>query len=155
MRHAICAAVLMTLGSLLALEPAGALDGPAHPGKAWRDKEPAAFAEARSEGRHLVVVFGAEWCLPCEKISEIMNDDIVFGLLSKSFVPLYFDLTDLSDSNEELQAKYHVFGLPAVIFVDATGQELGRWDDNLSAVGFIAAMRSVVASHPLVSGDAR
>ena len=149
------AVALVSLASLLALAPAHAMDGPAHLGKSWRDNESAAFAEARAGGRHVVVVFGADWCVPCEKIAQIMNDEKVFGLLSESFVPLYFDLTDLSDRDEALQAKYRVPGLPAVIFVDATGRELDRWDKNLSKWGFIDAMRSVVILHPLAIAESQ
>jgi hypothetical protein len=78
-----------------------------------------------------------------------MNDDWVFGLLSKSFVPLHFDITELSEHDEALQAKYRVPMLPAVIFVDAAGRELGRWDlRNSNAAAFVAEMRSIVAAHP-------
>ena len=59
------------------------------------------------------------------------------------------------ERDEALQAKYRVPTLPAVIFVDADGRELGRWEQNLSARGFIAAMHDVVASHPLAGGVSR
>jgi protein disulfide-isomerase len=115
----------------------------------WSDNESAAFADARASGRHIVVVFGAVWCAPCKKIDAIMNEDIVFGLLSKSFVPLYFDISELSDADEAMQAKYRVPVLPAVIFVAVDGRELGRWGKNLSARGLVATMQSVVDSNPL------
>ncbi len=141
--------------AVLALTPALAVatspDG-SNPRAGWSDNESVAFAEARASGRHVVVVFGADWCAPCKKIDQIMNDDIVFGLLSKNFVPLHFDITDLSDADEALQAKYHVPVLPAVIFVAADGRELGRWGKNLSARALIATMQSVVASNPLTEG---
>ena len=143
--------LLIAIGALawvLAAEAAPSLADSKHLGKPWFDNEFLAFADARASGRHVVVVFGALWCVPCKKIEQIMNDDIVFSLLSKSFVPLYFDITDLSDSDEALQAKYRVPALPAVIFVAADGRELGRWKKNLNARGMIAAMQSVVASNP-------
>ena len=151
MKPALLAVVLAALASLLALGPADRPGGPDHRGESWRDSESVAFAEAHASGRHVVVVFGAVWCAPCRKIEQIMNDDTVFGLLSESFVPLYFDITELSDRDEALQAKYHVPALPAVIFVDAAGRELGRWNENLSAAGFIAAMRSAAVSDPPAS----
>jgi len=127
------------------------MDSPDSKARPWHHDESVAFADARASGRHVVVVFGAEWCLPCKKIDEILNGDIVFGLMSESFVPLYFDVTDLSDRDEALQAKYRVPVLPAVIFLDTAGQELRRWNQNLSGGGFIGAMRAVLASHPLPS----
>ena len=142
----------IALASVLSVEAAASNDGPDHLGKSWFENESAAFADARASGRHVVVVFGALWCSPCKKIEQIMNDDIVYSLMSKSFVPLYFDITDLSDSDEALQAKYHVPALPAVIFVDVGGRELGRWKKNLSPRSFISAMQDVVAANPLVKG---
>ena len=104
-----------------------------------------------ASGRHVVVVFGADWCVPCKEVERIMNDKSVLSLLSENFVPLHFDLTDLTDDDDALQAKYHASTLPAVIFVDAAGRELGRWQRKVrSADGFLAAMRSIVASHPPV-----
>jgi len=155
MKHALPALALVAIAWSFAPEPAGSRGELDTRDESWHDSESVAFADARASGRHVVVVFGAIWCAPCRKIDEIMNDEIVFGLLSESFVPLYFDITELSDRDEALQAKYHVPALPAVIFVDAHGQELGRWDKNLSARGFIAAMQNVVASHPPASGVSR
>ena len=148
MRRRMFALAIAVLATMVAPEPADSRSKPDSQTKAWRDSESVAFAEARASGRYVVVVFGADWCAPCEKIDQILNDDIVFQLLSENFVPLHFDVTELSDRDEALQAKYRVPGLPAVIFLDATGQELGRWNKNLSASGFIAAMRGIVASHP-------
>jgi thiol:disulfide interchange protein len=154
MTHALRVLALATLGLVLA--PDAASLGAPDQGESWRDSESVAFADARASGRHVVVVFGADWCLPCRKIEQIMNDDSVFSLLSEMFVPLHFDITELSEHDEELQAKYRVSVLPAVIFVDAAGRELGRWDlKNPSAETFIAEMRSTVAAHPPASGKSR
>jgi len=152
MKNALLTIALASLASLLSVDPAASMGGPDPRGEPWRNDESIAFADASASGRHVVVVFGAAWCLPCRNIEQIMNDDIVYGLMSKSFVPLYFDITDLSDSDEALQAKYRVPALPAVIFVDAGGRELSRWEKNLSARGFIAAMQNVVAANPLAKG---
>jgi thiol:disulfide interchange protein len=136
------------LASVLAPESASSQSESDRGEEFWRDSESVAFADARATGRHVIVVFGAEWCVPCRKIEQIMNDDIVLSLISVSFVPLHFDITELTDRDEALQAKYRVPVLPAVIFMNVTGQELGRWNKNLSAGGFLAAMRRVMASHP-------
>jgi thiol:disulfide interchange protein len=153
MRHVLVAIVLAAVASVFAAGPAHSLEEPNPPGEPWHHEESVAFADASASGRHVVVVFGATWCLPCRNIEKIMNDETVFGLMSQSFVPLYFDITELSEADEALQAKYHVPALPAVIFVTSAGRELGRWDKkNLSPRGFIAAMQSVVASYPLDSG---
>ena len=148
MKHALSVVALALVASVFVIEPASAQSETNLGGEFWRESESVAFDDARVSGRHVVVVFGAEWCPPCRKIEQIMNDETVLTLISESFVPLHFDITALSDHDELLQAKYHVPVLPAVISMDVTGRELGRWNENLSAGGFLAAMRGIVASHP-------
>jgi thiol:disulfide interchange protein DsbD len=41
----------------------------------WRHDETAAFAEAKETGKHVMVDFGATWCLPCKEIEKIVGDD--------------------------------------------------------------------------------
>jgi len=148
MKQVLLTTALCVLACLSVLAIASSKQGSNHRTE-WHNDESIAFTDARTSGRHLVVVFGAEWCAPCKKIDQIMNDDIVFGVLSQSFVPLHFDITELSERDEELQAKYRASFLPAVIFVDVSGQELGRWQTNFSGRGFISAMQNVLTSNPV------
>lgn len=159
MKAVLLAVALLALAgfaSVLLSDLADLGGGSAHRGEYWRDSESVAFGDASTSGRHVVVAFGADWCVPCRKIEQIMNDEAVFGLMTESFVPLHIDITELSEHAEALQTKYSAPTLPAVIFVDATGRELDRYDSKApSAESFIAEMRSVVASHPPVKGVRR
>ncbi|MEE2775754.1 MAG: hypothetical protein VYE73_03200 [Acidobacteriota bacterium] len=84
------------------------------------------------------------------ELERILNEDHVFAALTESFVPLHLDITQLSARDEQLQAKYRAPTLPAVIFVDASGWELGRWATQDSADdAFLAQLRQVVSTHPL------
>jgi thiol:disulfide interchange protein len=138
---------ILAIAACTSVPAANALSGPGLYGESWRDSESVAFTDARASGRHVLVVFGADWCLPCRRIERIMNDESVFGLLSESFVPLHFDITELSEQDEALQAKYRAPTLPAVIFVDTNGRELGRWNRE-SAETFTAEMERILASYP-------
>lgn len=159
MKAVLLAVALLALAgfaSVLLSDLADLGGGSAHRGEYWRDSESVAFGDASTSGRHVVVAFGADWCVPCRKIEQIMNDEAVFGLMTESFVPLHIDITELSEHAEALQTKYSAPTLPAVIFVDAAGRELDRYDSKApSAESFIAEMRSVVASHPPVKGVRR
>ena len=159
MKAVLLAVALLALAgfaSVLLSDPADLGGGSAHRGEYWRDSESVAFADASTSGRHVVVAFGADWCVPCRKIEQIMNDEAVFGLMTESFVPLHIDITELSEHAEALQTKYSAPTLPAVIFVDAAGRELDRYDSKApTAESFISEMRSVVASHPPVKGVRR
>jgi thiol:disulfide interchange protein DsbD len=115
----------------------------------WQTSESDAFTEAMASGRHVLVVFGADWCLPCLRVDEIVNDTDVFDALSRHFVPLHFDITELSDDDEALQTKYRALTLPAVIFVDTAGRELGRWTlDGSGTTGFIVTLNRILAAYP-------
>lgn len=115
----------------------------------WRKDEAAAFAEARDTGKHVMVEFGATWCVPCKEIEKVVADDRLYDEITGAFVPLKFDVTEQNERDEALQARYRVPGLPAVVFMDADGNELGRYTNkNVSVDNFGAAIRKVVADHP-------
>ncbi len=159
MKAVLLAVALLALAgfaSVLLSGPADLAGESSHRGEYWRDSESVAFADASTSGRHVVVAFGADWCVPCRKIEQIMNDEAVFGLMAESFVPLHIDITELNAHTEALQTKYRAPTLPAVIFVDAAGRELDRYySRDPSAESFMAQMRRVVASHPPASGVRR
>ena len=144
MTHKFAQTVLMAL-ALMHLGDAGAADVRHAWSDPWRISESAAFDAARSSGRHVLVVFGAQWCVPCRKVEQIMRDEVVLDVISERFVPLHFDITDLSEHDEALQAKYRALTLPAVIFVNGEGKELGRWDLE-TAETFIATARRIAGS---------
>ncbi len=119
------------------------------PREAWRVDEKTAFADADRSGRHVVIDFRATWCEPCKEIEAILERDEIFAELTRSFVPLEFDITELTTEDAAHKTKYKAFDLPAVIFVSAAGDELGRvGGDVKTPEAFIGAVRSIVDEHP-------
>lgn len=115
----------------------------------WRTDENAAFSEATKSGRHVVIDFRATWCEPCKEVEAILAEDAVFAELTQSFVPLEFDISGLTPDDNDLKAKYKTFALPAVIFVSASGDELGRIDGLISTSDeFLTQMRAILGEHP-------
>jgi len=146
--------VITTLALLSGVESAAADTGGSE--NSWRSSERVAFSDAQKSRRHVLVVFGADWCPPCREIEQIMNEEEVFGLLSRSFVPLHFDITGLSDQDEALQSKYQALMIPSVIFLNANGQELGRWDHrDMSSESFVAQVRDILITYPVELMDPR
>lgn len=142
--------VITALALMSSLVTAGAESGELD--ERWRASEPTAFNDAQQSGRHVLVVFGADWCPPCKEIDRIINEEAVFDLLTHSFVPLHVDVTELSEQHEALQTKYRALVIPAIIFLDANGRELGRWDHrDLSSDAFLVQVRNILISHPVES----
>lgn len=144
-------AILVTVSGCRDSAPSPQTD--AAPVEAWRTDEDAALAEATKSGRHVVVDFRATWCEPCKELEAILAQDQVFAELTQSFVPLEFDISGLTPDDNELKAKYKTFALPAVIFVSASGDELGRIDGPVSTSDeFLTQMRRILAEHPTSGG---
>jgi thioredoxin:protein disulfide reductase len=92
----------------------------------WVYDETAAFAQARAEGKGVMVDFAAEWCAPCDELELTFGDDDVYGSITQHFVPLKFDVTESSDINLERRSRYNATTLPAVVFMSNDGRVLGR-----------------------------
>jgi thiol:disulfide interchange protein DsbD len=96
----------------------------------WQKDEAQAVAQARREGRPLLIDFRAEWCLPCKKLEiETFSDKKVLEEMSR-FVLLKIDCTNPDEASEKLQTKYDSQILPSVLIYDGRGQQvkkLGEW----------------------------
>jgi thioredoxin:protein disulfide reductase len=92
----------------------------------WVHDEVAAFERAKAEGKGVMIDFGATWCIPCDELERTFGDDDVYEAVMKSFVPLKFDVTEDTDANDALRARYGAVTLPSVIFLDTKGRVLAR-----------------------------
>ncbi len=96
----------------------------------WRHDESIAFADAKNEGKGVMIDFGASWCAPCKIIEKVLGEPDVHTVLNEDFVPLKFDVSDSTDADQALQERYKATSLPAVLFLDAEGNELLRYTNK-------------------------
>jgi thiol:disulfide interchange protein DsbD len=116
---------------------------------AWRTDEAQAFAEAKAESKHVLIDFGARWCQPCTKIETLMGSDALYDLIEERFVPFRVDLNEISDAERAIQARWNAHTLPAVVFVNASGEEIGRYDDKSPSLESLrAALRAIAPADP-------
>jgi thiol:disulfide interchange protein DsbD len=117
----------------------------------WKYDEAAAFAQAKAEGKGVMIDFAAKWCLPCAELEHTFADSGVFDELSEHYVLLKIDVTKGTDEDEARQEKWSAETLPAVIFADAAGKELGRVDKYVATKDFLPILRRAVTR---LRGDA-
>lgn len=108
----------------------------------WLHDEATAFAQAKSEGKGVMVDFSApSYCLPCTELEvKTFAKPEVYDSILASFVPLKFDVSQGTDLDDARQAKYKAETLPAVIFLDAEGRELGRIGEFVGPKKFLQVL---------------
>ncbi len=100
-----------------------------------RQQVSAAIAQASRSGKHVVLVFGANWCADCHALEAQMQKPELASLIEKSFVIVNID-TGRGDKNLDLAKKYGVplKGIPALAVLDPHGkllyaQDQGQFED--------------------------
>jgi thiol:disulfide interchange protein DsbD len=84
----------------------------------WLTDEVAARNQAKADHKLLMIDFSASWCNPCHAMERTFGANDVYAAIAKDFVPLKFDVTELSDRNDALKARFGAMTLPSVLFVD-------------------------------------
>ncbi len=91
---------------------------------AWVKSETDGLALAKKLGKPAIIDFGADWCVACKELEHQTYPDPRVTKALDRFVPIMLDMTQATDENDALQAKYGVSGLPAIVFVGKDGQVL-------------------------------
>lgn len=84
----------------------------------------AKIAEAKQQGKLLLIDYYADWCVSCVKMEQTtFSDPAVLRELEARFIAVQVDVTDPNDKERKaLKKRYGVFGPPALLFFDIDGQ---------------------------------
>jgi len=83
-----------------------------------------ALAQARADGRPVIIDFWADWCSACRELDRMAWSDPRVQAAAKRFVALKMDGSQESDAFQRAFDKYAVVGMPTVIFIDSRGREM-------------------------------
>lgn len=106
------------------------------PGIEWEPYSPERVEQAIADGTPVMMDFYADWCVPCLELDRVTFTDRRVVEESENFVRLKVDLTQFdSEESEALRRRYEVAGVPTIVFLDPTGEEIR----DIRVVGFVNA----------------
>jgi protein disulfide-isomerase len=125
----------------------------------WQTLMAKAQEEARGHDKLILVSFiGSDWCSNSADLKRDVFDTFVFAdWAEKSVVLLEVDFPRkarqppaVKNQNERLKAELKIDSLPAVVFLDSEGNEVGRIPGyaNGEADAWMEKARAIVASRP-------
>ncbi|MCB1734936.1 MAG: thioredoxin domain-containing protein [Gammaproteobacteria bacterium] len=115
----------------------------------WQPFAPAAFAQARAEGKLVLLDLVAVWCHWCHVMeAETYSDPQIAAYINAHYVPVKAD----HDARPDLAERYREWGWPATVVLDADGK------DVLKRAGYIArddmlSMLTAVVTDPTPERD--
>lgn len=91
--------------------------------------------QALKENKNIMVLFGASWCVPCQK----MEHDTLFSMRSKNALEsqnLLFIKIDV-EKNQKISDNYNIKSLPTSIIIDGSGKEIKRKSGFMNVRDFV------------------
>jgi thioredoxin 1 len=85
-----------------------------------------ALARAAKFHKHLLVVFGADWCYDCHVLDKAFHRQDVAAVLTPNYEVVHVDVGE-GNKNQDLMNQYDVpmkRGIPAIAVLDASGKLL-------------------------------
>jgi thiol:disulfide interchange protein DsbD len=89
----------------------------------WIPYNQGVISAGLKEKRPIMLEISADWCLPCKAMEKKAFKDPEVVSLSKDILCIRMDLTRKQSSQEEIIKRYHIRGVPTIIFIDRDGRE--------------------------------
>jgi thiol:disulfide interchange protein DsbD len=95
----------------------------------------AALAEAKDNGKTVMLDFYADWCVSCKEMEALTFADASVQQALSSSVLLQADVTPNDDLDKALYKHFGIIGPPSIMFFNTQGEELR----NFRVVGYMPA----------------
>jgi uncharacterized protein len=110
----------------------------------WQPWSDAVFAQAKSEGRFVLLDLGTVWCHWCHVMEEVTyRDSAVIDLVGKRYLAVRVD----ADARPDLSNRYEDYGWPATIVFNSDGSEIVKRRGYLPP-GQMASMLQAIIDDP-------
>ena len=90
---------------------------------AWGHDLDAGVAQARAQGRPMIIDFWADWCTACKELDRNVWADARVQAEAARFVAVKVDGTVESDRFTAVTDRFGIIGLPTVVLLDPHGRE--------------------------------
>jgi thiol:disulfide interchange protein DsbD len=95
----------------------------------------AALADAKAQGKPVMLDFYADWCISCKEMEVLTFSDPAVQAALSNAVLLQADVTPNDEKDTELYKHFGIIGPPSIMFFDKDGNERR----NYRVVGFMPA----------------
>ena len=96
-----------------------------------------ALAQAKSEGKAVMLDFYADWCISCKEMESLTFTDPGVKDSLKNVVLLQADVTPNDEQDKALYKHFNIIGPPAIVFYNPEGKELKPY----RVVGYMPAKK--------------
>ena len=110
-------------------------------GIAWQPWSDSVFAQAKSEGRFVLLDLGTAWCHWCHVMEEITYRDLaVIDLIRKHYLAVRVD----ADGRPDLSNRYEDYGWPATIVFNFDGGEIVKRRGYLPPLPMASMLQAII-----------
>jgi thioredoxin-related protein len=105
----------------------------------WTDSYAEGLYLAGMTGKPIMLVFGANWCAPCQDLKKHVFTNNQVAQASKELVNIYIDI----ELDRNTTGIYKVRSIPAVFFLAPSGEVVGGLNGERSAKNFARQMTTL------------
>jgi thioredoxin-related protein len=105
-----------------------------------------ATKKANENSMYQVLVFNAEWCLPCKWMEKnTFTDDALINYLNKNSISSKINID--SEDGYKVMSKFNVKVLPTLIVLNAKGEEISRKQELMDGKSMLKFISNYIPSY--------
>lgn len=115
----------------------------------WHKYSGESVKELVADEKPVFIDFYADWCAPCKELEKKTFPDPKIVAIAKNFTMVKVDCTAPNAKIRAFMDKFHVTGMPTLVFIDAKGNEI----KTLREIGFMEPAELLKRMQATLSGE--